>query len=222
MKTIITLLTPTSGSIKPGSATSSPPLSFQAFGGATDYDDDDSLDGLIHLCSQDHTYEPHFEPHLATSNSQDSIDFDEYLSYSATQQEPFHEKNFTPHASAYFQRSVSADGESNSSPVRSCEQSNVDASPPLAATDIPFIISQLPSPLHSRFMEKFAESAGRHFCDIMADPDHGLNPFSDNQYGSRNQFEGTNNSAAQQHTVQDILQLNIDAQKPASNTGGKR
>ena len=202
------------GLIKSGSASSSPPLSFEGFGGVNDYDDDDSLNGLIHLCSQDCDYEQHFGPDLVTSKSQDSIDFDDYLSYSAIQQEQSHVRNLTPRTPAFYQRSVSADEGIDSSLVRFCEQSNVDAPALLTATDIPFIVSHLPSPLHTRFMGKFAESTGKHFCYMLTNQDHGVNQFSDGKNGSLHQFEDANNSAAQQQCPQDTLQQNDKAVKP--------
>jgi hypothetical protein len=114
-------------------------------------DDDDSLNELLTLQKEDH--EGLFSPDLYTESS--DADFDDFLSFVST----FDDEGVTSGKSKTF---LPIPEERK----RAHKLSAITA--PVTVHDIPFIMTKLPTSIQARFLDKFAESAGMHFTEMIA------------------------------------------------------
>lgn len=126
--------------------------------------DEESLSDLIKFCSQDPADSKY--PGGLTDDD-DLIDFDDFLSFSSFLQDQPTAGNVIPTCSSSVPETSTASHDRSSSAL----PSTFPPDPALTdSVDIPTIMSQLSSVMQARFLEKFAESAGKYFCAIVVDP----------------------------------------------------
>jgi hypothetical protein len=131
------------------------------------------------MCSQDSADSKY--PGFA-GDVDDLIDFDDFLTFSASLQDQ-------PTAGDVISKcSPTAPEAFMPSHDRSVSTAASSFSPDPAITDsidVPSIMSQLSSVMQARFLEKFAESAGKYFCAIVVDPQLAVNPGSNREQPGR-------------------------------------
>lgn len=144
--------------------------------------DEESLSDLINFCSQDTSDSKY--PGCPTDDN-DLIDFDDFLTFSASlQDEPTAGDVMSLCSSTVPEMFMPSHdrGNSTAAPGFSSDPALTDS------VDVPSIMSQLSSVMQARFIDKFAESAGKYFCAIVADPQLATNPGS-----NREQLDRVNN-----------------------------
>jgi hypothetical protein len=160
--------------------------------------DEESLSDLINMCSQD-TADSKY-PGFPT----DLIDFDDFLTFSASlQDQPTAGDVISKCSPTAPEALISSNDRRNSATASSF-------SPDTAITDsvdVPSIMSQLSSVMQARFLDKFAESAGKYFCAIVADPQLALNPVSNREQPGRANNEMDDLSLEQNLLFDKIIQM---------------
>lgn len=126
--------------------------------------DEESLSDFVTLCTQDNA-ESQFSS--CPTDDDDLIDFDDFLTFSAILQDQPSPSDVVSACASTVPETFEPSQKTRNSP----RATNVSTDPALLnSIDVPSIMSHLPSVMQARFLEKFAESAGKHFCAIVTDP----------------------------------------------------
>ena len=134
-----------------------PPPPYQIDSFWSEEDDDDSLQELLNQQRDDH--EDVLSPDLYCESG--DADFDDFLTFISIfgEESPKVEEGKTNGTAKTFIPIVEERKRAN-------KLSSISA--PMTVRDIPFIMTKLPTSVQARFLDKFAESAGMHFTEMIA------------------------------------------------------
>lgn len=167
-------------------------------------DDDSSLDDLITFYTQEREAAQNPAEYYL---EEDDMDFEEFITFSTLMEE---QKHTVENPSSTLCK-IESDGSLVTLRAKSTTSATLPVTTPVTVSDVPFIMSQLPLDLRTRFLEKFAESAAIHYCGLpsqQADNTHRLNGcFGDS---SKHEFQ---NPVGSQYLLQDKIDEKVD---PAS------